>query len=107
MEKQGLLIGAYWFTAYITFFAVMSLCMFALGNVNDSTVGDTLTAAVKGRGVFVRLASGSVSAARCVTSLGVRTFPLISSIVLIREPKEHRRPNDNAIESRYPDSVNT
>lgn len=76
MNEQGLLIGAYWFTAYITFFAVMSLCMFTLGNLNDPTVGDTMTAAVKGREILISLSVESASAARCVSSLGVR-LPLL------------------------------
>ncbi|KAG4430084.1 hypothetical protein IFR05_014429 [Cadophora sp. M221] len=72
MDTHGLLIGAYWFTVYITFFAVMSLCMFILGNSGDPTAMEAMTAAVKGRQILIRLSSESASAARCVASLGVR-----------------------------------
>jgi hypothetical protein len=74
LENCGLLIGAYWFTVYITFFAVMTLCIFIIGNPDDPTVDDTMRAANKGREILCRLALDSVSAERCVTSLGVR-FP--------------------------------
>jgi len=76
MDTHGLLIGAYWFTVYITFFAVMSLCMFILGNAGDPTASEAMAAAVKGRAILFRLSSESASAARCVASLGVRSLQL-------------------------------
>ena len=72
MDKRGLLIGTYWFTVYIMFFAIMSLCMFILGNAKDPTTNEVMKAALKGREILVRLAPESASAARCVASLGVR-----------------------------------
>jgi len=71
MDKRGLLIGVYWFTVYIMFFAIMSLCMFILGNANDPTTKEVMKAALKGREILVGLAAESASAARCVASLGV------------------------------------
>jgi hypothetical protein len=71
MDRRGLLIGAYWFTVYIAFFAVMSLCMFILGNPDDPTTDETMKAALKGREILIGLSLESASAARCVASLGV------------------------------------
>lgn len=71
MDKEGLLIGAYWFTVYITFFAVMSLCMFNLGNQNDPTAAETMSAAVKGREILARLSGENDSAKRSIAGLGV------------------------------------
>lgn len=76
MDKRGLLVGAYWFTVYIIFFAIMSLCMFILGNPKDPTTIGAMKAALKGREILVGLALESASAARCVVSLGVRRFYL-------------------------------
>lgn len=85
MDTHGLLIGAYWFTVYITFFAVMSLCMFILGNAGDPTASEAMAAAVKGRAILFRLSSESASAARCVASLG-NIFDKISSAHLTTPP---------------------
>lgn len=76
LETHGLLISAYWFTVYITFFAVMALCMFIISNPNDPTVDDALRAAEKGRRILTRLAGESVPAEKCVASLGVSLFNL-------------------------------
>ena len=75
LDRRNLLIGVYWFTVYITFFAVMALCLFIIGNPDDVTVDDTLTAIETGRNVLSRLALENVSAERCVASLGVRVSP--------------------------------
>lgn len=71
MDKRGLLVGAYWFTVYIMFFAIMSLCMFILGNAKDPTTSEVMKAALKGREILNKLAVESASAARCMASLGV------------------------------------
>jgi hypothetical protein len=70
LESRDLLISAYWFTIYITFFAVMALCMFVISNPNDPTVDDVLSAAQKGRKILIKLATESVPADKCVASLG-------------------------------------
>jgi hypothetical protein len=85
LENRNLLIGAYWFTPFLTFFAVMALCMFIIGNPDDPTIDDTLKAAAKGREILSRLALDSVSAERCVTSLGVRRI-LACFLVLFNTP---------------------
>lgn len=71
MDRQDLLIGEYWFTTYMLFFAIMSLCMFALGNTNDPSLADTVRAALNGREVLLRLSTHTASAERCVYALGV------------------------------------
>ncbi len=71
MDSRGLLNGAYWFTVYMTFFAVMSLCMLILGNVEDPTVDDTMKAASRGRDILVQMALQSTNAERCLTVLEV------------------------------------
>jgi hypothetical protein len=75
LDKRSLLHGAYWFIVYITFFAVMTLCMFIIGNPDDPTVEETISAAEKGRDVLSRLALESVSAGKCLASLGVNNLP--------------------------------
>ena len=37
MKKRGLLVGAYWFVMYTTFFAIVSLVYFVLENPNSPT----------------------------------------------------------------------
>lgn len=74
LNNRGLLVGAYWFTVYIVFFSVMVLCMFIIGNPDDPTVDDTMTAAKKGRSILSRLAPGCRSAEKCLTSLEVSGF---------------------------------
>ncbi len=59
MDVQGVLIPSDWFLCYMTFFAVMSLCMFILGNTNDLIIHDAVAAAEKGRKILDKLASQS------------------------------------------------
>ncbi|KAE8444750.1 hypothetical protein EG329_014310 [Mollisiaceae sp. DMI_Dod_QoI] len=89
LETRGLLISAYWFTVYITFFAVMALCMFIISNPDDPTVDDALGAAEKGRRILTRLATNSVPAEKCVASLGT-LFDKISLLSL-----EHRQSRES------------
>ncbi len=80
LSNRGLLVGAYWFTVYITFFAVMALCMFIIGNPDDPTVEETATVVDKGRRILTGLAQENVSAGRCLVSLAVSTSLAIRSI---------------------------
>jgi len=77
LSNHGLLVSAYWFTDYITFFAVMVLCMFIIGNPDDPTVEETIMAAEKGRNILSGLAHESLLAGKCLASLGVRGSPPI------------------------------
>jgi hypothetical protein len=79
LESRGLLIGAYWFTPFLIFFAVMALYMFIIGNPDDPTLDDTIRAAAKGREILSRLALDSMSAAKCIFSLGVRILRVFLS----------------------------
>lgn len=83
LSNRGLLVGAYWFTVYITFFAVMALCMFIIGNPDDPTVEETVTAAEKGRKILTGLAQESVSAGRCLVSLAVSSSPAVLSFNML------------------------
>ncbi len=77
MDGGGVLNSSYWFTVYITFFAVMSLCMFVLGNIEDPTVDESMSAAKRGHDILIKLALGSPNAQRCVTSLEVSRPTLV------------------------------
>jgi hypothetical protein len=62
LSNRSLLVSAYWFTVYITFFAVMALCMFIIGNPDNPTVEETVAVAEKGHKILTGLAQESVSA---------------------------------------------
>jgi hypothetical protein len=74
MDIQGVFHPSDWFLCYMTFFAVMSLCMFILGNANDMIVGDAIAAAEKGRKLLDKLASEN-QCAICSASLDVCPMP--------------------------------
>ncbi len=72
MMKRGLLVGAYWFTMYTTFFAILSLIFFVLENPDSSTSHDILRDAIEGRETLASLARRSLAADRCTNLLAVR-----------------------------------
>ncbi|KZF24154.1 hypothetical protein L228DRAFT_266514 [Xylona heveae TC161] len=69
MKKRGLLIGAYWFTMYTTFFAILSLLFFVLQNPDSLTSQDLLRDAIEGRETLASLSNRSMAADRCSKSL--------------------------------------
>lgn len=71
MKRRGLLVGAYWFVMYTTFFAIVSLVYFVLENPNSPTGQDILKDAMEGRDTLASLAKRSMAADRCSTSLAV------------------------------------
>ena len=71
MKKRGLLVGAYWFVMYTTFFAIVSLVYFVLENPNSPTGKDILKDAMEGRDTLASLAKRSMAADRCSMSLAV------------------------------------
>jgi len=75
MKKRGLLIGAYWFTMYTTFFAILSLVFYVLENPDSSTSQDILRDANEGKEVLASLAKRSMAADRCTITLAVRNSP--------------------------------
>ncbi len=71
MKRRGLLIGAFWFTMYTTFFAILSLVFFILENPDDPTSQDLLRDAYHGKETLASLAKRSMAADRCTTTLTV------------------------------------
>ena len=75
MQRRGLLIGAYWFTMYTTFFAILSLAFFVLENPTKPGSEEILANASAGRDALKALARTSMAADRCSQSLTVRSAP--------------------------------
>ncbi|KAE8386636.1 putative C6 transcription factor [Aspergillus alliaceus] len=70
MHKRGLLNGAYWFTMYTTYFAILSLLFFVLENPDSPTAKDgVLKDAMEGKNTLAGLAKKSLAADRCSQSL--------------------------------------
>ena len=78
MKKKGLLIGAYWFTMYTTFFAILSLAFFVLENPDNPAVKDVLRDATEGKDTLEKLAKRSMAADRCSTTLSVSDFTIVT-----------------------------
>ena len=71
MSKGGLLIGAYWFVMYTTFFAILSLLFFVLENPESSISDELLKDAREGKDTLAGLAQRSMAADRCDKTLQV------------------------------------
>jgi hypothetical protein len=71
MKRRGLLMGAYWFTMYTTFFAILSLAFFVLENPDKPGTEDIMADAIAGKDALQSLAKKSMSADRCNTALNV------------------------------------
>jgi hypothetical protein len=71
MQRRGLLLGAYWFTMYTTFFAILSLAFFVLENPTKPGTEEVLANASAGRDALKALAKRSMAADRCSTALAV------------------------------------
>lgn len=71
LHRRGLLLGAYWFIMYSTFFAILSLIYFVLENEDNSTSTDVLKDAWEGREALAQLAKRSLAADRCTATLTV------------------------------------
>ncbi|KAF2261713.1 hypothetical protein CC78DRAFT_342469 [Lojkania enalia] len=69
MRKRGLLIGAYWFTMYTTFFAIISILYFVLENPNSPTSYELFRDALEGKEVLAHFAKRSMAADRCTVAL--------------------------------------
>lgn len=70
-QKEGMLVGSLWFVSYSTFFAILSLVYFAAENTDNPTTQDLMKDALKGREILASVASVSMSADRCTTTLDV------------------------------------
>ena len=71
MKKRGLLIGAYWFTMYTTFFSILSLVFFVLENPDKPGSQEILADANDGKDTLNGLAQRSQAADRCSVVLRV------------------------------------
>ncbi len=71
MKKRNMLIGAYWFTMYTTFFAILSLVFYVLENPDTQDTRDILKDAEEGRATLASLAKRSLAADRCTIMLNV------------------------------------
>ncbi|KAL8842068.1 MAG: hypothetical protein Q9170_000671 [Blastenia crenularia] len=69
MKKRGLLTGAYWFTMYTTFFAVLSLLFYVIENPHNAASHGILKDAHEGRDTLASLASRSMAADRSSQTL--------------------------------------
>lgn len=73
MNKRRLLLGAYWFTMYATFFAILSLVFYVLEHPSDPGTVDILKDAKEGKDALASLAKRSMAADRCSATLTVST----------------------------------
>lgn len=92
MQRRGLLIGAYWFTMYTTFFAILSLAFFVLENPTKPGTEEILANASAGRDALKALAKTSMAADRCSTSLTGLFEQLRNKVA---ESKSHNVPEKN------------
>ncbi|KAL3419637.1 fungal specific transcription factor [Phlyctema vagabunda] len=69
MKRRGLLIGAYWFTMYTTFFSILSLLYFVLENPDGAGSAEMLQDANAGKDALEGLAKRSMAADRCAIAL--------------------------------------
>jgi len=71
MKRRGVLIGAYWFTMYTTFFAILSLAYFVAENPDKPGSQEIFKDAIAGKDALQGLAKRSQAADRCNNSLNV------------------------------------
>jgi len=89
MKKRGLLVGAYWFSMYTTFFAILSILYFVLENPDSSTSHELFKDALEGKAVLAHFAKRSMAADRCSTTLNV-SFVAIFRLSLRVTPSSRR-----------------
>lgn len=71
MRKRGVYAGAYWFSMYTTFFAIVSILYFVLENPTNPTSFELLRDAVEGKEVLAFFSKRSMAADRCSAALKV------------------------------------
>jgi hypothetical protein len=71
MKKRGLLTGAYWFSMYTTFFAIISILYYVLENPDSPTSHELFKDAMEGKEVLAHFAKRSMAADRCTATLNV------------------------------------
>jgi hypothetical protein len=96
MKNRDLLIGAYWFSIYTTFFAIMTLLYYVLENPNSPTSDELFKDAVEGKQLLDDFAKRSMAADRCSATLKVRHT--IYYALIVAKPEQ-------AIFDRLPESI--
>lgn len=71
MKKRGLLTGAYWFSMYTSFFAIISVLYYVLENPDSPTSHELFREALEGKEVLAYFAKTSMAADRCTATLNV------------------------------------
>ena len=71
MKRKDLLIGAYWFSMYTTFFAIMTLLYFVLEHPDSPTSHELFKDAMEGKQLLDDFAKRSLAADRCSATLKV------------------------------------
>lgn len=71
MKRRGLLTGAYWFSMYTSFFAIVSVLYYVLENPNIPTSQELFREALEGKEVLAHFAKTSMAADRCTATLNV------------------------------------
>ncbi|KAF2197368.1 hypothetical protein GQ43DRAFT_209497 [Delitschia confertaspora ATCC 74209] len=69
MRKRGLLTGAYWYSMYTTFFAIISIIYYVLENPENPTSAQLLRDALEGKDALAQFAKFSMAADRCAATL--------------------------------------
>jgi hypothetical protein len=91
MRRRGLLAGAYWFSMYTTFFAIVSILYFVLENPNSPTSLELLRDAAEGKEVLAFFAKRSMAADRCSSALNNMFERLPEAVKQGREIQESRK----------------
>ena len=71
MKMKGMLNGAFWFTMYTSFFAILSLVYFAAENPDNATTEAVMKDAIEGKEVLASLSNRSMAADRCTATLDI------------------------------------
>ncbi|KAF2761961.1 hypothetical protein EJ05DRAFT_190961 [Pseudovirgaria hyperparasitica] len=74
LDSRGLIHEAYWFTSYITSFAVTTLYLFITTARDDPTREETRHTAERGRAIVYKLAKSNPMADWCLSSLNASPF---------------------------------
>jgi len=89
MRRSGLLNGAYWFTIYTTFFAIITLIYYVLVNPPDKTSRAILGDIKMGKDCLISLQDKSAAAHRCLVALNVNqvfSTHLVISVLTSLQP---------------------
>lgn len=104
MKRRGLLIGAYWFSMYTTFFAIISILYFVLENPDGPTSHDLFREAQEGKEVLAHFAKRSLAADRCTATLNTIFEKLPEKVTLsgdaIGSKKRRQGSSPQSLQSR-------